>query len=384
MSDSKFKKSPETLVAQAGRHIDPVTGAVIPPLIASTTFARDEDYQLIREDTGYTRDDNPGFELPEKIIAELEGGSDALLFSSGMAALTALLGTAKRGDHIVAPSKMYYEVVHWLRHFAENHEVGLTFFDPADPTSLESALERGRTKIIWIETPSNPTWDVTDIGRAAELAHQCGATLAVDNTVPTPVLTQPFKHGADFVFHSVSKYLNGHSDVIGGALVAREPNEFWEEVKFIRHYNGSILGPFEAWLLQRGMRTLFIRVHRSCKSAMKIASHFENHSKLEGVLYPGLASHPGHQIASNQMKGGFSGMLSLLVVGGAAEAIKVATSLKVFVPATSLGGVESLVEHRKTTEGADSPTPDNLLRLSIGLEHPDDLIEDLEQALNKI
>jgi cystathionine gamma-synthase len=380
----KPKRSLETLVAQAGRHVDPITGSVIPPIHTSTTFARDKNYQLIREETGYTRDENPMFEGPEEMITALEGGEDALLFSSGMAAITALFRSLSKGDHIVAPSKMYFEVVRWLKYFSEKHEVGLTFFDPSDPSSLENAIEPGRTKMVWIETPANPTWDVTDIGHAAKLAHKVGAVLGVDSTVPTPVLTQPLNHGADFVFHSASKYLNGHSDVISGLLVTKEQNEIWEAVKFDRHHTGSILGPIESWLLLRGLRTLFVRVERACESAMKIATHFHEHKKLDQVLYPGLATHPGHEVANRQMKGGFGGMLSFLVKGGASEAIKVATQLKVFVPATSLGGVESLVEHRKTAEGPESPTPDHLLRLSIGLENVDDLIADLEQALESL
>lgn len=373
-----------TIAAQASHAIDPTTGAVVPPIHPATTFARDKNYKLTREKTQYTRDDNPTFSHAEKVIAQLEGGSEALLFSSGMAGVATIFRTLSEGDHIVAPSKMYFGVVHWLKHFACKSKMGLTFYDPAMPESLERVIQKNKTKIIWVETPANPTWDVTDIRAAAELAHAAGAVLAVDNTVSTPVFTRPLELGADFVFHSASKYLNGHSDVIAGVLVTKEQNKIWEEVQWERHNAGSILGPFEAWLLLRGLRTLFVRVHHSAESALKIATHFEKHPKLERVLYPGLEAHPAHGIAKRQMNGGFSGMLSILVKGGAKGALEVAKNVEVIIPATSLGGVESLLEHRKSVEGPESQAPENLLRLSIGLEDVKDLIADMEQALDHV
>ena len=240
----------------------------------------------------------------------------------------------------------------------------------------------GKTKLVWIESPCNPTWDVIDIGAAADIAHGVGARLAIDSTIATPVLTQPIEFGADIVMHSATKYLNGHSDVVAGALATTKEDEFWARICRNRVDGGAILGPFEAWLLQRGMRTLFLRVRRSSESAMTIARQFEGHPNLEAVLYPGLASHPGHEVAKRQMQGGYGGMLSLRVKGGEEEALAVVKKCKVFTRATSLGSVESLIEHRYSIEGKGSPIPKDLVRLSIGIESVDDLIADLEQALS--
>lgn len=372
---------PDTLAAQAGHYIDSVSGGIIPPLQASSTYARDEDYQLIQAQTEYSRDDNPTYLVAESVITQLEGGAEAMLFSSGMAGIAALFQTLDQGDHVVAPTRMYFGTVKWLKHVAQKRQIEVGWFDPAQAGSLEKTIQ-SKTKLVWAEIPANPTWDIIDIEAAAHAAHQVDAQFAVDSTVASPVLTQPLNLGADYVFHSATKYLNGHSDLIGGALVTKEKNERWEQIHFERHHAGAILGAFEAWLLIRGMRTLFVRMQRACESAMTIARHFEHHPKLKRVLYPGLEQHPGHEIAKRQMEGGFGGMLSILVKGDFDTAVEVAKRFKVFIPATSLGGVESLVEHRKTVEGADSPTPDQLLRLSIGLENVDDLIEDLEQALH--
>jgi len=247
--------------------------------------------------------------------------------------------------------------------------------------AIAKTVRKGETRLVWIETPCNPTWDIIDIAAAAETAHGIGARLAVDSTIPTPVLTQPIKYGADIVMHSASKYLNGHSDVVAGAVVTAEDDQFWSRIQKVRADGGAILGPFEAWLLQRGMRTLFLRVQRACKSAMTIANRFDGHANLEAVLYPGLPGHPGHEIAARQMHGGFGGMLSLRIKGGAEGALAVVSKCKLFTRATSLGGVESLIEHRYSIEGKSSPIPKDLLRLSIGIEAVEDLIADLEQAL---
>ncbi len=374
---------PDTLAAQLGHYIDPVTGGVIPPFQPSTTYARDAHYQLIQPQTEYSRDDNPTYPLAESLIAELEGGEDALLFASGMAGIASLFQTLDQGDRVAAPTRMYFGTVKWLTHFAQKRQIEINWFDPAIPGSLEAAIQPN-IKLVWVENPANPTWDIIDIKAAAEAAHDVGAPLAVDSTVASPVLSQPLKLGADIVFHSATKYLNGHSDVMGGVLVSKEKNNRWEKIRFERHHAGAIMGTFETWLLLRGMRTMFVRVKHSSASAMAIARHFEKHPKLERVLYPGLASHPGHEVASRQMQDGFGGMLSILVKGDFQMAVEVAKRFKVFIPATSLGGVESLVEHRKTVEGPDSPTPDHLLRLSVGLENLDDLIADLEQSLQVV
>jgi cystathionine gamma-synthase len=242
-------------------------------------------------------------------------------------------------------------------------------------------VQPGRTKLVWIETPANPTWPVTDIAAAAAIAHAAGARLAIDSTVATPVLTRPIEFGADIVMHSATKYLNGHSDVVAGALVAARQDEFWERITAIRTGNGAILGPLEAWLLLRGMRTLHLRVERACRSAEAVAAHFADHPRVSGVLYPGLAGHSGHAVAARQMSGGFGGMLSIRVAGGEAAAIAAAARVGLWKRATSLGGVESLIEHRASIEGAGTPAPPDLLRLSVGIEDPADLIDDLDQAL---
>ncbi len=381
--DNLKKRSLSTLLAQAGHFVDGVTGAVTPPIHPSTTFARGDDYELIGDYT-YSRDQNPTYDQVEHLIAELDNGAEARLFSSGMAAITAVFATVNMGQHIVAPTIMYHGAQDWLRRIGEKSDIGLTLFDATDPNGLRQAIKPGKTAIVWIETPVNPTWDVIDIADSAEAAHDAGAILGVDCTVSTPITTRALDLGADLVFHSATKYLNGHSDLTAGILVTRETDERWQEIKFIRKHVGGVLGAFESWLLLRGMRTLSIRFERASSNALKIAQNFEGHSSLEAVLYPGLKSHPGHEIAQRQMTNGFGGMLSLCVKGGATEAKAVATKLDLFISATSLGGVESLVEHRASVEGPLSQVQPNLLRLSVGIEDVDDLIADIEQALEAI
>lgn len=377
------RRSPRTILAQAGHFVDSVTGAVTPPIHPSTTFARGDDYELIG-DYIYSRYQNPTYDQVEHVAAELDGGAEARLFSSGMAAITAVFETINIGQHIVAPTIMYHGAQDWLRRIAEKRNIGLTFFDATDPNALRQAIKPGKTAILWVETPVNPTWDVIDIADAAAAAHDAGAILGVDCTVSTPITTRALDLGADLVFHSATKYLNGHSDVTAGILVTRETGQRWEEIKYIRKHVGGVLGAFESWLLLRGMRTLSIRFERASSNALRIAQYFEGHPKIEAVLYPGLESHPGHVIARRQMTNGFGGMLSLCVKGGATEAKAVATRLKLFVPATSLGGVESLVEHRASVEGPLSQVQPNLLRLSVGIEDVNDLIADLKQAFETI
>jgi len=373
--------SPDTLLAQAMHYLDPVDGGIVPGVQMATTYARDEDYELRAPGISYGRDKNPTYLVAERVLAELEGAAGALLFSSGLAAAAALFNTLKPGDHIVAPVIMYHGLRDWLIQFCSNWNVDIDYFDATTDGALEAAIRPGRTRIVWVETPANPTWDVTDIAAAAKLAHGAGARLAVDSTVATPLLTRPLDLGADFVFHSATKYLNGHSDVIAGVLAARKDDEQWQAARFQRAFGGAILGPMEAWLLLRGMRTMHLRVQRSCESAMTIARALEGHRRIERVLYPGLESHPGHAVAARQMRNGFSGMLSILVDGDAGAARAVATRTRVFVPATSLGGVESLIEHRATVEGPNSPVAPNLLRLSVGIEDVADLIADVDRAL---
>ena len=373
--------SPETISAQALRQIDEMTGGISPAIHPSSTYLRDENYQLINAQHSYGRDENPGFAVAENVLAELEGAPAALLFSSGMAAAMAVVQSLKPGDHIVAPKVMYWGLRNWLVKFCDNWGLGLDLFDSTDPDALANTVSKGETKLVWIETPCNPTWNVIDIAAASEVAHEAGAWLVVDSTVPTPVLTRPIEHGADIVVHSATKYLNGHCDVVAGAVVTAREDELWERICEVRTEAGAILGSFEAWLLQRGMRTLFLRVRKASESALAIAQHFEGHDNVEAVIYPGLPGHPGHEIAKQQMDGGFGGMMSLHVKGGAEGALNVVKRCKVFTRATSLGGVESLIEHRYTIEGESSPIPKDWLRLSIGIESVDDLIADLEQAL---
>ena len=373
--------SPETKNAQGLGQIDGLTGGVTPAIQPSTTFLRDENYQLIDARRSYGRAENPGFEVAENILADLEDGAAALLFSSGMSAAGAVVQSLQPGDRIVAPKVMYWGLRKWLIAFCGKWGLRLDLFDPADPAALERAVGGEATKLLWIESPCNPTWEVIDIAAAAEAAHRAGAWLVVDSTVSTPVLTQPIKLGADAVVHSATKYLNGHCDVVAGAVITARENELFRRIDEIRTEAGAILGSFEAWLLQRGMRTLFLRVRKASESALAIAKRFDGHPRLQAVLYPGLPQHPGHEIAKRQMRGGFGGMLSLRTKGGESAALDIVKRCKLFKRATSLGGVESLIEHRYSIEGASSPVPKNLIRLSVGIECVDDLLADLEQAL---
>jgi cystathionine gamma-synthase len=304
-----------------------------------------------------------------------------LLFSSGMAAAAAVFQSLPRDAHAVAPRVMYWGLRRWLKNFAEGWGIEVDFVDATSLDALRAALRPGRTRLVWTETPANPLWSVTDIAGAAELAHAAGALLAVDSTAATPVLTRPLALGADLVMHSATKYLNGHSDVVAGSLTTGSKDAFWERLCAARSGGGAILGSFEAYLLLRGMRTLFPRVERACGSAQHIAEALAAHPRVAEVLYPGLPSHPGHPVAARQMSGGFGGMLSIRVKGGAEAAIAAAAKVEVWQRATSLGGVESLIEHRASIEGPDSPAAPDLLRLSVGIEDPADLIADLESAL---
>jgi cystathionine gamma-synthase len=379
MDDSK-RHHKATLAAQALGWIDETTKAIVPPVYFTSTYIRDTDNQY-RTGYSYGRPHNPTSEHPEALLAALEGGAACLTFASGMAAATAVFLALKPGDHVVAPKIMYWGLRNWLQTHASEWGLTVEFVDGASSDAIAAAVQPGRTKLVWIETPANPTWPVTDIAAAAAIAHRAGARLAIDSTVATPVLTRPIEFGADIVMHSATKYLNGHSDVVAGALVAARQDEFWERITAIRTGNGAILGPLEAWLLLRGMRTLYLRVERACRSAEAVAAHFADHPRVSGVLYPGLAGHPGHAVAARQMSGGFGGMLSIRVAGGEAAAIAAAARVELWKRATSLGGVESLIEHRASIEGAGTPAPPDLLRLSVGIEDPADLIDDLDQAL---
>lgn len=371
-----MKLRPETLAAQALHSIDAATGAIVPPIQMSTTYARDPKYALI-DNRDYTRDGNPTPLAAEATLAALEGGHTARLFASGMAAATtAIRGVIKPGDHIIAPRVGYFALRRWLTEFCAKWQLALDIVDMSNLDAVRAAL-RPNTRLVWIETPANPTWDVTDIAAIAELAHGVGAYVAVDSTCATPVHCKPLALGVDLVMHSATKYLGGHSDVLAGALVTRAADAAWQEIGKMRHDEGAVLGPVEAWLLLRGMRTLYARVERQSRTAMSLAQRLEKHCS---VLYPGLPAHPHHAVAAKQMTGGFGGMLSIRV--GDRDPLAVVKKLRVWLPATSLGGVESLIEHRATVEGPTSPTPKDLLRMSVGLEHEEDLLEDLAEALS--
>jgi len=299
-----------------------------------------------------------------------------------MAAAVAVFQSLGRDAHVVAPQVMYWGLRAWLKNFAEFWGIEATFVDTTSLDALRQAVRPGRTRLLWIETPANPLWSVTDIAAAAEIAHAAGALLAVDSTAATPVLSRPLALGADLVMHSATKYLNGHSDVIAGTLTTAREDAFWARLSLARSSGGAILGGSEAYLLLRGMRTLSPRVERACRSAQQIAEALLANPRLSAVLYPGLTEHPGHAVAARQMIGGYGGMLSIRVRDGAQAAIAAAARVEVWKRATSLGGVESLVEHRASIEGADSPAPPDLLRLSVGIEDPGDLLADLDSALS--
>jgi len=373
---------PESVAAQALGWVDERTRAINPPIHVSSTYLRDEDNQY-RSGRVYMRDQNPAFDQAEAVITELEGGHQTLLFASGMAAATAVFQGLRPGDHVLAPKVMYWSLRNWLTGFASDWGLDVELIDMTDPSAVDVALRPGATKLVWVETPANPLWTITDIAATAKLAHAAGALLAVDSTGATPVHTRPLEHGADIVMHSATKYLNGHSDLTAGTVTTRADNEHWQRVRAVRAQIGGTLGSLESWLLLRGMRTLFLRVRAASATAQRIAEHFDGHPLVTEVLYPGLASAAGHEVAKRQMSDGFGGMLSMRVAGGEAAAIAVAAKTQLWKRATSLGGVESLIEHRASVEGVGSPVPLDLLRLSSGIESVDDLIADLEQALAK-
>jgi cystathionine gamma-synthase len=377
------ERHPATLAAQALGEVDAATGALIPPLHTATTYQRDPDNQY-RRGRSYGRADNPTVDHAQAVLNALDGGAGCLLFASGMAAASTVFQALAPGDHVIAPQVMYWGLRHWLLSFARPWGLEVELIDTGDLAALSAALRPGRTKLVWLETPANPTWAIADIAAAADLAHEAGARLAVDGTAATPVLTRPLALGADLVMHSATKYLNGHGDVVAGALVTARADDLWARIEALRHDAGAILGPFEAWLLLRGLRTLYLRVERASATAQSLAERLQEHPSVAQVLYPGLEGHPGHAIAARQMQGGFGGMLSIRVKGGEVAAIATAAHVKIWQRATSLGGVESLIEHRASIEGPDTPVPADLLRLSVGIEHAEDLLADLAQALDRL
>jgi cystathionine gamma-synthase len=371
-----------TLSAQALGRVDEATRAIVPPIHVSTTYLRDPDNQY-SSGFVYGRPDNETVREAEAVLAMWEEAEAAMLFSSGMAAATSLFLALRPGDHVVAPTVMYWALRNWLANDARAWGLHVDFVETSDLQALAAAVRPGGTKLVWLETPSNPLWTITDIAAAASIAHKAGAKLAVDSTVATPVFTRPLALGADVVMHAATKALNGHSDVVAGVLATRRADELWARAAANRRNLGAVLGPFEAFLLIRGLRTLDLRVRAASANAAELARRLMAHPHVADVLYPGLKGHPGHEVAARQMTGGYSHMLSIRVAGGEASAIATAAGVTLWKRATSLGGVESLVEHRASIEGPGTPCPPDLLRLSAGIEDPEDLYADLDQALRR-
>lgn len=369
----------ETIAAHAGFEGDPTTGAVIPPIVLATTFERSADGTLPHGNL-YSRIGAPNRNAVEKTMAALEGGAAAVAFSSGQTATMSVLHSLGPGDHAILPIEMYYNTRGLLDAHYSRWGLKASYVDMTQPESIEKALQEN-TRLIWVETPSNPRLFITDIEHAASLAHSVGAICVVDNTWATPLLQNPLALGADLVAHSTTKYIGGHSDLLGGCVVSKTTESAtYQRIRSFQIQGGAVPSAFDCWLIQRSLPTLACRVRSQCAAAAKIAQFLSEHPKVEKVHFPGLKSHPQHALAVRQMRD-FGGMLSFEVYGGAAAAIAVAGKVQIFTRATSLGGFESLIEHRATVEGLKSPTPPGLLRCSIGLEHADDLIHDLGQAL---
>ena len=353
--------------------------AVSPPIYLSSTFERNLEGQY-QEGYKYSRNDNPNRRALEKSIAVLENGMAGFAFGSGMAAISAVFQSLKTGDHVILPDDVYFNLKLLMKEVFSRWGLSYSFVNMSNIEVVYRALTE-HTSLIWIESPSNPKLKISDIQGLSKLAHEHRILLAVDNTWPTPVLQNPLDLGADIVVHSTTKYLGGHSDALGGCIILKESGALAHRIQSIQIQMGAIPSPFDCWLISRGIQTLHLRVTKQTENAQKMADWLVEHPKVHRVLYPGLKDHPNHEIAAQQMLGGFGGMLSLLINGNEIQTLAIVNKLNHFTQATSLGGVESLVEHRKSVEGAESQTPDNLLRLSLGIEHIEDLIDDWKQAL---
>lgn len=380
MSDTS-RLSPATIAAQAAGAVDPQSGGVVPPLQMATTYLRDAQYQPLRPDNIYLRDQSDIVRVAETVLAQLEGAAEALLFPSGMAAIAAAFRTVPNGGCVLVQSQIYWGTTKWLRDFCTRRDIALHEVEASDATAFETACVALEPSLVLIETPSNPWLRVTDIEAAARAVHAVGGLLMVDSTAATPVLQKPLALGADIVMHSATKGINGHSDVLAGVLATNDADApIWTDIKADRHDAGAVIGPFEAWLLVRGMRTLPLRMREMSRNAQALAEFLDQYEQVETVMYPGLPHHPGFDVATRQMSGGFGPLLSFVVKGGAPAALAAAGKLALFHRATSLGGVESLVEHRHTIE-PHTGIPEGLLRLSVGIEDIEDLKADLSQAL---
>jgi cystathionine gamma-synthase len=370
----------ETIAIHSGNQLDQGNKAVIQPITLSTTFERGEDGSY---PSGYiySRSNNPNRNSLENVLAKLENGAAAAAFSSGNAAGMTVFQSLEPGSHLICPDDMYHGLRNQLKQVFGN-VLEFDFIDLGDLELVEATI-KPNTKLIWMETPSNPLLKITDIAAIVALAKKTSIKTVCDNTFATPILQRPLDLGVDLVMHSTTKYLGGHSDVLGGALIAREANEWWLKLKQIQEMGGAIAAPFDCYLTVRGIKTLPYRMKGHVENAVKVATFLEQSDLVEKVFYPGFASHPQYEIAKKQMSAG-GGMLSFLVKGDAAAARAVVNQVKIFTQATSLGGVESLIEHRASVEGPDTKTPQNLIRVSVGLENADDLIEDLAAALQAI
>ena len=375
--------SPATIAAQAGGLLDDSTGGVVPPIHPATTFVRDADYVPAVDGNVYSRSHAPNGRMAEGVLAQLEGAAEAMVFPSGMAAVAAIFRTLPAGASVLVQSQIYWGTTAWIRSFCSRRDIALHEVEAADTDAFTAACATHKPAIAWIETPSNPWLRIVDISACAQAVHAHGGLLVADMTTSSPVLTRALSFGADIVMHSATKGLNGHSDVLAGALAVKDAGSaIWQAIRADRDMAGAVLGPFEAWLLLRGIRTLPLRMERMSQNAQKLAEYLSDHPAVEAVLYPGLPSHSGHDLACAQMTGGFGPLLSFVVKGGAPAALAAVGRLALFHRATSLGGVESLVEHRHTIE-PHTGIPEGLLRLSVGIEDAGDLMEDLGQALGQ-
>ena len=380
MNSDKFSDwKPETVAVHAGAEPDAATGAISPPIHLSTTF-RHEPASKSAHGYLYVRDANPTQLRLEEALAAIEGGEVAFAFASGMAAGSALLQSLPAGAHVIFPDDIYYHFRVVARDFLSRLGITSSAVDMQDLGALRNAV-RPETRLIWAESPSNPLMKVVDLAAISRIAKESGALAVADNTFATPILQRPLDLGFDAVMHSTTKYFGGHSDVQGGALVFGRKGELANAVLHHRTVLGGVSSPFNSWLVLRGIRSLACRVEKHSANALAIARALDGHPRLAAVHYPGLPSHPAHEIAARQMRA-FGGMLSLRVRGGRDEAVGVASRVRLFTNATSLGGTESLIEHRRSMEGPESKSPEDLLRLSVGLEHPDDLVSDLLRALS--
>lgn len=385
MAKSSKSESPATIAARLSGFLDGGSGGVVPPMQPSTTFARDEDYQLLVEENSYGRDDNDQVRLVEEVLCALEQGAESLLFSSGMAAISTLVSYLRAGDLLLAQEGIYWGTTSWVRRFCERRAIELIEADSADASAFSALIKARKPKMVLVEVPSNPWIKLTDVEAVAEACREVGSILAVDATAATPVLLKPIRWGADIVIHSATKAINGHSDVLAGVLTSAEAqSDLWQFIKAERHDAGAVLAPQAAWLLARGIRTLALRIEKMCANALTIATHLEKHPRIKAVWYPGLSSYAQYELGNRLMSNGSGYLLSFLVDGDRATALEFCRHLKGIHRATSLGGTESLVEHRHTIEGALTGCPENLIRLSVGIEDVQDLISELGEALAHI